>query len=131
MRAWPLKFIPQRVTSQLSVRVKTCILSTIFPRNTIRSGGLHAIGAADFGKLLHTEIFAFLDDCCLASKTVEGGIDLLRRAFDCIRRSGLKVESFEMSAFADHDIASWVRYFGWLCKRKPRTSRGRENLAVS
>lgn len=30
------------------------------------------------GKLLHTEIYAFLDDCCLASKTVEGGIDLLR-----------------------------------------------------
>jgi hypothetical protein len=46
-----------------------------------------------FGKLLHTEIFAFLDDCCLASKTVEGGIELLRRAFDCIRRSGLKLKA--------------------------------------
>ena len=46
-----------------------------------------------YGKLLFSEVYAFLDDTCLASKDIDSGIDLLSRAFDCIRRSGLKIKA--------------------------------------
>jgi hypothetical protein len=51
------------------------------------------------GSLQWSEVFAFLDDWTLVSQTFEQGLDLLKRVFERIRISGLKLKPSKCKLF--------------------------------